>query len=186
MKRGNYKKLCCRDCGDIESSHFKGGLRSLCVKCSNKKSRERYTLFSPEKKERYKTYNRNRYRNFGDEEKQEYINKQGTYEWMNKNLIRYRVLSAKHRAKKLGIEFSITTEIIEKKLLQQNYKCYISNIPLTYILHDWHVISIDRLDSSKGYTPENSVLVTKFVNTSKNELDLYSYINYIKEVYNNL
>ena len=89
-------------------------------------------------------------------------------------------------AKRINKEFSITTEIMIEKYEKQNHKCYISNLPLSMDINSPYVISIDRLDSSIGYTPDNSILVTKFVNISKNDLSLNDFIKYIKEVCDNI
>ncbi len=74
------------------------------------------------------------------------------------------------------------TEIILNKLTEQNYKCYVSKKTLSLKEKGWYSISIDRLDSTLGYTIENSVLVTKFVNSSKNNLSLDEYIGFLREV----
>ena len=99
---------------------------------------------------------------------------------------KFKVLSAKYRSVKKGIGFDITDEIILEKLEKQENKCYISKIPLTFNENDWYCISLDRLDSNLGYTIDNTILVTKFVNTSKNTLSYDEYVKLIGEVYSNL
>jgi hypothetical protein len=106
--------------------------------------------------------------------------------WRGNNLIHYRVESTKHRAKRNNLDFQLTDKIIEDKLKEQNNLCYISKQPLSYKENDWNSISLDRLDSELGYTIENTIIVTKFVNNSKNNLSLDEYINLIKLVCDNL
>ena len=52
--------------------------------------------------------------------------------------------------------------------------------------NDWYGVSLDRLDSNLGYTIDNTILVTKFVNSSKNNLPLEEYLKLLKEVCGNL
>jgi len=124
------------------------------------------------------------YKNKSEDEKKEYIDKQK--KWRDNNLIRYRVDSAKHRAIRKGLVFEITDDIIQQKLNEQEGKCYISKQPLVMGENDWYGISLDRLDSNLGYTIDNTILVTKFVNSSKNILSLDDYIKLLKEVCNNI
>jgi len=124
------------------------------------------------------------YKNKSEDEKKEYIDKQK--KWRDSNLIRYRVESAKHRAIRKGLVFEITDDIIQQKLNEQEGNCYISKQPLVMGENDWYGISLDRLDSNLGYTIDNTILVTKFVNSSKNNLSLDDYIKLLKEVCNNV
>jgi hypothetical protein len=90
--------------------------------------------------------------------------------WRKKNFIRVKVLNSKHRAIRKGFEFELTEEIIKDKLEKQKGKCYFTNIELTFNSHDWHSMSFDRLDVNVGYTNENTVLVTRFVNIAKSTM----------------
>lgn len=73
-----------------------------------------------------------------------------------------------------------------KKLKEQNNLCYISKQPLSFKENDWNSLSLDRLDSNLGYTIGNTIVVTKFVNNSKNNLSLDEYLTLIKLVCNNI
>ena len=123
----------------------------------------------------------NEYKN--REDKEDYINKQR--KWRSNNLIHYRVESAKHRALRKGIVFEITDEDIVNKLSEQNNKCYISKQNISMIENDWYSLSLDRLDNSLGYTKDNTIVVTKFVNSSKNDLPLNIFLKMLKEVCDN-
>ena len=46
-----------------------------------------------------------------------------------------------------------------------------------------NTLSIDRLDSSKGYTKDNVVLVTAIVNSMKNDLSENEFIKIIKKIF---
>ena len=52
--------------------------------------------------------------------------------------------------------------------------------------NDWYGLSLDRLDSNLGYTIDNTILVTKFVNMSKNSLSYDEYVKLLKEVCENI
>ena len=66
--------------------------------------------------------------------------------------------------------FNLTEFKPEEKINYQMGLCYISKQPLSYIENDWNSLSLDRLNSDLGYTVENTIVVTKFVNNSKNNL----------------
>ncbi len=102
------------------------------------------------------------------------------------NIFKYRIKSAKYRAKKSDLEFNITETFIRNLYDKQNGKCFYSDIPMSLIISENNYsISIDRKDSNKGYTEENIVLCAWFVNTMKNNLSLESFFIIIKEIYNN-
>ncbi len=138
--------------------------------------------FYPKKKNKCKSCLSNEYKNRVD--KEEYINKQR--KWRMSNLIHYRVESAKHRAIRKGISFEITNNDINEKLINQDYKCFISKQPISMTENNWYTLSLDRLNNSLGYTKENTIVVTKFVNSSKNDLSLDNFISMLKEVYENV
>jgi hypothetical protein len=123
----------------------------------------------------------NEYKN--REDKEDYINKQR--KWRSNNLIHYRVESAKHRALRKGIVFEITDDDIINKLNEQGNKCYISKQTISMIENDWYSLSLDRLDNSLGYIKDNTIVVTKFVNSSKNDLPLNLFLKMLKEVCDN-
>jgi len=137
--------------------------------------------FYPKRKNKCKSCISNEYKT--REDKKDYINKQR--KWRSNNLIHYRVESAKHRAVRKGIAFEITDEDIINKLSEQDNKCYISKQNISMIENDWYSLSLDRLDNSLGYTKDNTIVVTKFVNTSKNDLPLNIFLKMLKEVCDN-
>jgi hypothetical protein len=155
-------------------------MEKLCIICGENDE----VMFYPKRKNKCKKCMSDDYKNKSEEEKKDYIKRQR--EWVKKNLIRFRVESAKHRAIRKGLVFEITDDIIQQKLNEQEGKCYISKQPLVMGENDWYGISLDRLNSNLGYTVDNTILVTKFVNSSKNTLSLDEYIKLLKEVCNNI
>lgn len=155
-------------CGEKEPEKFYVSRKNLCKSCILKKEKSKYG-------------------NYSHEEKNTYINKQK--EWANENLIQFRLLSAKHRAIRKKIDFNIDFEYIEGLLKLQNFKCKYSGVTLKLynkgelnkenrIFKD--VISIDRIDSSKGYVKGNVVLVTAFINCMKNDLSEHDFLEIVK------
>jgi hypothetical protein len=155
----------CEICGEIDLNNFYPQRKNKCKKCILSKENVRYQKMD-------------------ENEKKQYSQKQR--EWRSNNIIKYRVESAKHRAIRKGISFEINEDIILQKLKEQNGLCYISKKPLLLKENDWYGVSLDRLDSNLGYTIENTILVTKFVNSSKNELSLDEYKKLLKEVCDNI
>lgn len=84
----------------------------------------------------------------------------------------------KRRAKQDGISFEITKKQIFDILLSQNHRCALSGVPIRVAesneewerSHATTTASIDRKDSSGGYTLENIQWVHKRVNVLKNDL----------------
>lgn len=73
-------------------------------------------------------------------------------------------------------------ESVDAKALQglmsiQGFKCSISGVSL-----DWKNCSLDRKDSSKGYTLENIQWVHRVINYMKNTLDQQEFIDWCKKV----
>ena len=64
---------------------------------------------------------------------------------------------AKQRSKKLGMPYDISTEHIENLWRLQNGKCAYTGLEMN-IRGDWQV-SIERIDPSGGYTPDNTCLI---------------------------
>lgn len=67
-----------------------------------------------------------------------------------------------------NINFSIKIEDVYNLFIKQNKKCALSNIDLHFeTFGQKHIVSIDRIDSSKGYTLDNVQLIHKDLNFMK-------------------
>jgi hypothetical protein len=151
----------CEKCGDTDVTNFYFKTKSLCKTCRLDQLRVKYN-----NGELYNCSNK---------------------EWVTEeNLIHIRVQAAKHRAKAKKFEFEITNEIIQNKLKQQNGRCYFSNVEITFKIYDLHCLSLDRIDSKIGYTVENTVIVTSFINQAKNSIDSEEFINELKLCYESM
>lgn len=96
-----------------------------------------------------------------------------------------RFYSSKGRATRLGLDFELTVDILLEKLNNQNKLCAISGLPLTFYLGIGKIstnLSVDRIDSNKGYTVENTHLVCSVVNQMKNDLTEDNLLYYCKTI----
>ncbi len=74
----------------------------------------------------------------------------------------------KTNAELRNLSFSITIEDVYNKLVENNYKCALSGIDLTFKPFGLkHPASIDRIDSNIGYEIDNIQVVHKDVNFMK-------------------
>jgi hypothetical protein len=167
----NVKKYKC-DCGEININKFYLNNKSICKKCKLEKLKIKY-------------------KNLSDVDKKNKIKKQGI--WISKNIIKCRVLAAKHRSIRKNIDFDIDEEFISDLLKKQNYRCFYSNIILDISSIgsennniNNNTLSIDRIDSNKGYLKDNVVLVTGLINLMKNDLSDNEFRNIIKILYSNI
>jgi hypothetical protein len=151
----------CKHCGDTDVTNFYIKRKDSCKRCTCNKQRVKY-----QNGELYNCSNK---------------------EWINEeNIIHVRVQAAKHRAKAKNIEFELTDEIIQNKLKEQNGRCYFSNVEITFKIYDLHCLSLDRIDSDIGYTVDNTVIVTWFINQAKSSIDSNQFINELKLCYENM
>lgn len=106
-----------------------------------------------------------------------------------KKLLTTRYTDLKTRTKKKRVKYAVELDFDVNYLLtlwdKQSGKCALSDIPMTFILFDGHIntnVSIDRIDSNKGYSKDNIQLVCCIVNKMKLDLtmeDLFYYCNQI-------
>ena len=90
-----------------------------------------------------------------------------TIKFLSSNPEKKLYYSAKNNAKTRGIEFNITAEDI----VIPEY-CPLLGIRLTNIYGEGRVpsnMSLDRIDSSKGYTPDNIQVISDLANRMKQD-----------------
>lgn len=93
----------------------------------------------------------------------------------------------KRGAESRKIEFSITIEYLWELLLKQNKKCALSGMNLVFSetrknKDKSKTVSVDRIDSSKGYVEGNVQWVHKQINIMKNSLSDSEFIEFCKKV----
>jgi hypothetical protein len=104
----------------------------------------------------------------------------------------YRV--ARVRSEKVGREFTISLEDVYAAWERQQGKCPYSGWPLRLpekaqsqgnIDHLPDVASIDRIDSSKGYTPDNIQIVCRMANYAKADWSHEQMVEFCRAVCDN-
>lgn len=94
----------------------------------------------------------------------------------------------KRGAEDRNIKFNITIEELWDLFLKQDRKCALSGLELTFskIRKDTaeKTISLDRIDSSKGYISENIQFVHKHINIMKNVFNQDYFISLCENVVN--
>ena len=101
-------------------------------------------------------------------------------------IFKIRLLAAKKRALKKGLEFNIDIDFMHYLWNTQKGLCNISKLPMTFIFNNKHGkynISIDRIDSTKGYTKDNTQLVCDIVNRMKLDLPMNEFVTLCKIIY---
>ncbi len=105
-------------------------------------------------------------------------------------LLLFNRIRAGHKRKDGRIlDFSITIEFIWELFLKQNKKCALSGIDLIMMNSNnlssgLHSASLDRIDSSKGYTEDNVQWIHKRINMMKSNLpeqDFFEWCQMITE-----
>lgn len=94
-----------------------------------------------------------------------------------------------------NLELKITIEDAWNIYLQQNGKCAISGIDIVLRgqeigmsskeVHKKTTASLDRIDSSKGYTINNIQWIHKDINQMKSDRDMKTFLYWIKTIYEN-
>jgi len=93
----------------------------------------------------------------------------------------------KEKAQKRNLEFNLNIEDAWHLFLEQDRKCVLTGIPLKinnrYAIKDHNnIASIDRIDSSKGYTIDNIQWVHKYINVMKWQLSQQEFIDMCNKV----
>lgn len=90
-----------------------------------------------------------------------------------------------NRGRKEAGVITITIDDILQILEKQKYKCVYTGVKLSWEYNNPYKASIDRIDSSKGYTSDNIQIVSFIVNQAKSNLDDKTFIKIVKQIYNN-
>jgi hypothetical protein len=95
----------------------------------------------------------------------------------------------KHGAERRSIEFNITISDMEQQYLKQNGCCAISkqpiSLPISRSEFKKSTASLDRIDSSKGYTPDNIQWVHKKIQQMKWNIPQNEFIEWCKIISDN-
>jgi hypothetical protein len=136
-----------------------------CKSCANKVSAQRNISYRKENKDKIKVWDKNQKLKISlDPIKHEKVKKQKR-ESSRKNFIHVMWKRTQDRAKRRNIKFSLK----EEDLVIPSC-CPILNIPLFVGTKGNYLNSptIDRIDNTKGYTPDNIAIISSLANTMKN------------------
>jgi hypothetical protein len=87
----------------------------------------------------------------------------------------------KWNAKKRNLEVCIDVEFIIDLFNKQNKKCFYTGDEMNLIQSDPNVMSVDRIDSSIGYSVDNCVSCCTICNMMKNILSVEDFLKHIKK-----
>lgn len=92
--------------------------------------------------------------------------------------------------KRMGFAFDLTAEYLEVLYKKQGGKCYYSGEPLRLgidgdlnVKDNPYMISLDRIDSNRGYIQGNVVFCTFAANSAKNLLSESDFFRLVKKIY---
>jgi hypothetical protein len=94
----------------------------------------------------------------------------------------------KCRANKKGYNINFDWTFLKELWELQKGNCAISKIPMTYEMFNGRTptnVSVDRIDSNKGYEKGNIQLVCMAVNQMKSDLDAEEFIYFCEQIVNN-
>lgn len=97
---------------------------------------------------------------------------------LNNDIIKWLLYSSSQRAKRKDMKFDLDRGFIEELLIKQENKCAITKIPFD----DINRFSIDRIDSSGGYTKDNIQLLTRDINKMKLNFSMDKFVDLCKQV----
>lgn len=83
-----------------------------------------------------------------------------------------KLLAIRDRAIIKSLEVSITKNDLQEKLAEAGENCPITGQPFTFAENQTTDWSVDRIDNTRGYCPDNIVIVSTIANQAKGDLDL--------------
>ena len=87
-------------------------------------------------------------------------------------------------AKRRNLAFDLTPEEFKSKVEASGMRCTVSGRPLNLSTHSPDKLSLDRIDSDKGYSFDNVQVVALCVNLAKNSLSMSDFITLCHQIAN--
>ena len=147
----------------------KYGLHGMCIECHNRKNREFHWSHREKDKERIKKWRENN------------LEKARRISTAYKETMMGKMNSWKRNAKTRSISWDITLSDLEK----MSKTCFYTSLPLTMESGFPETISLDRIDSSKGYTSDNVVFCCSIINTMKLQLSVLEFVDFCGQIVSN-
>lgn len=162
--------------------------RAICDGCKKEKPQYLFrSMIVPNKKTQtypFQVYKKSKYCKECD--KQNHIHHQSSEKTTFKQLLQSCARSSRYRQSIGRIEcsqVSITEQDLKEQLMKQNYTCAYSGRPLSFEINQPDRISIDRIDSNKGYTKDNIQFLTTQVNYNKRDSTEDDFMLMVRDVY---
>lgn len=174
-KSHSYQKCCSNLCAkeyrslhDINNKPIVLDGKLLCIRCNEYKNYDEF----------YDTDHNSKYSKRNNKFKyckichqivglEQYIKRKNSIEGTLKEIIK----RTKSSCKRKGMQFEIDIEFLLSLYKKQDGRCIISgNILEASTYYNHSAVSVDRIDSTKGYTKDNVQLVCWVVNQMKNNL----------------
>ena len=99
------------------------------------------------------------------------------------NFVRYRLSSIRSKKKR---QVDITLQDVCELYNKQNGQCALSGLLLSFKTHSPDALSIDRIDSTIGYVPNNIQLVCTCLNLAKNSFDNDTILAFLEKLKNGI
>ena len=90
----------------------------------------------------------------------------------------YRLREWKRKARNRGIGWTVSDEYLNSRPLI----CYYTGMELTLTPNKFNTVSLDRIDSKKGYSQDNVVFCSADINRMKNKHQLEYFIDLCRKV----
>lgn len=107
----------------------------------------------------------------------------------NNLALKYKLQQAlkgtRRRSKEKNIYNDLTIDYLLYLWEKQNGQCALTGIPMTYKFYEGRVntnLSVDRIDSTKGYSKDNVQLVCMAANQMKNDLSMEEFVEMCEAV----
>lgn len=159
----------CREIKELNETNFlkrntENGWRGSCRICFNKKARFKQELSKRELA----------------------VGKKYRDKYKKEKPLESLLKTAKGNSKRYGREFSIDIEDLKTLWNIQQGLCFYTKKQMLFELGFEESVSLDRIDSSKGYIKNNIALCQKKVNVMKNNASVKELISFCTDILNNL
>jgi 3-polyprenyl-4-hydroxybenzoate decarboxylase len=155
----------CQDCGESNQKNFYAKTWNRCKACEQAHRKARRTAH-PELRAKAV---------------------ESTRIWRASNLLGKRIHHARARAHSKKMKFNINRRYIEQLWEEQGGLCYYTGLPMTRTPDDRNnSVSLDRVDSTKGYVRGNIVLCRSAINFMKRHHGLNHFVELCKQVAQNM
>jgi len=166
----NYCKICIKEKQQRYYEENKEQIYKKSKEYIDKNKEKRNAYYRKKYKENPSSF-KNRHNKWEDKNKEYRLNYHKEYRKNNQeNCIKIRLLSsARRRSESKKIEYNLDREWLEEKL--KSGVCVKTGLSFIYEGNSPYTPSIDRIDSTKGYTKDNCQIVCKIYNFAKNIWD---------------